>query len=51
MVNKTNAVLRVGKFEPTFAEELALRYDVPSLPDGRDRATFLGSTQAMSAWW
>jgi lactate dehydrogenase-like 2-hydroxyacid dehydrogenase len=40
-VNKTNAVLRVGRFEPTFAEELALRYEIPSLPDGRERAQFL----------
>ncbi len=40
-MNKTNAVLRVGKFEPTFAEELALRYEIPSLPDGLERAQFL----------
>ncbi|OBF54747.1 hydroxyacid dehydrogenase [Mycobacterium sp. 852002-50816_SCH5313054-b] len=40
-VNKTNAVLRVGNFEPTFAEELALRYEAPSLPHGRERAPFL----------
>lgn len=38
---KTNAVLRVGEFEPTFADELALRYDVPLLPDGARRAEFL----------
>jgi lactate dehydrogenase-like 2-hydroxyacid dehydrogenase len=40
-VKKTNAVLRVGKFEPTFAEELALRYEIPSLPEDRERAGFL----------
>jgi lactate dehydrogenase-like 2-hydroxyacid dehydrogenase len=40
-VNKTNAVLRVGRFEPTFAEELALRYDVPALPGDGERARFL----------
>ena len=45
-MNKTNAVLRVGKFEPTFADELALRYDVPSLPDGRERAQFLAEHAA-----
>ncbi len=45
-MNKTNAVLRVGKFEPTFADELALRYDVPSLPDGRERARFLAEHAA-----
>ncbi|OBH05724.1 MULTISPECIES: 2-hydroxyacid dehydrogenase [unclassified Mycobacterium] len=45
-VNKTNAVLRVGRFEPTFAEELALRYDVPSLPDGRERTRFLADHAA-----
>ncbi|SPM29723.1 Lactate dehydrogenase or related 2-hydroxyacid dehydrogenase, partial [Mycobacterium terramassiliense] len=40
-VNKTNAVLRIGDFEPTFAHELALRYETPSLPDGRERSRFL----------
>jgi lactate dehydrogenase-like 2-hydroxyacid dehydrogenase len=40
-VKKTNAVLRVGNFEPTFAQELALRYETPVLPEGRERARFL----------
>ncbi len=40
-MNKTNAVLRVGSFEPTFAQELALRYEIPSLPEDRERARFL----------
>lgn len=40
-MNKTNAALRVGDFEPTFAAELALRYDIPSLPEERERAGFL----------
>lgn len=45
-MHKTNAVLRVGKFEPTFADELALRYDVPSLPDGAERTRFLAEHAA-----
>jgi lactate dehydrogenase-like 2-hydroxyacid dehydrogenase len=40
-VQKTNAVLGVGEFEPTFAEELAKRYEIPTLPDGPRRAVFL----------
>lgn len=43
-MNRSNAVLRVGNFEPTFAEELALRYEIPSLPDGRERAQFLAES-------
>lgn len=40
-VAKSNAVLRVGEFEPTFADELAMRYEIPTLPDGPRRAQFL----------
>ena len=40
-VTKSNAVLRVGEFEPTFADELAMRYEIPTLPDGPRRAQFL----------
>ncbi|OBG31243.1 2-hydroxyacid dehydrogenase [Mycobacterium sp. E3198] len=40
-VHKTNAVLRIGRFEPTFAEELAQRYEAPSLPEEPERARFL----------
>jgi len=40
-VKKTNAVLRVGEFEPTFADELAMRYEIPTLPNGPRRAQFL----------
>ncbi|ORV91917.1 hydroxyacid dehydrogenase [Mycobacterium interjectum] len=40
-VTKTNAVLRIGKFEPTFAQELAQRYETPALPDGEERPRFL----------
>jgi lactate dehydrogenase-like 2-hydroxyacid dehydrogenase len=40
-VQKTDAVLRIGEFEPTFADEFAARYDVPTLPDGARRAKFL----------
>jgi lactate dehydrogenase-like 2-hydroxyacid dehydrogenase len=40
-VAKSNAVLRVGEFEPTFADELDMRYEIPTLPDGPRRAQFL----------
>ena len=40
-VNKTNDVLGIGKFEPTFEAELAARYDIPKLPGGPQRAEFL----------
>jgi lactate dehydrogenase-like 2-hydroxyacid dehydrogenase len=46
MVKKTNAVLRVGEFEPTFAHELGLRYEAPTLPDGPRRAEFLAEHAA-----
>jgi lactate dehydrogenase-like 2-hydroxyacid dehydrogenase len=45
-VKKTNAVLRVGEFEPTFADELAARYEIPTLPDGPQRAQYLAEHAA-----
>ncbi|MCW2661355.1 MAG: hypothetical protein JWP83_2507 [Mycobacterium sp.] len=45
-VAKSNAVLRVGEFEPTFADELAMRYEIPTLPDGPRRAQFLAEHAA-----
>ncbi|MCV7103315.1 2-hydroxyacid dehydrogenase [Mycobacterium palustre] len=43
---KTDAVLRIGNLEPTFAAELAARYDIPALPDGPQRAAFLAEHAA-----
>jgi lactate dehydrogenase-like 2-hydroxyacid dehydrogenase len=40
-VKRTNEVLRIGDWEPTFQAELAARYDIPELPDGPRRAEFL----------
>lgn len=40
-VKKANDVLRIGRFEPTFDDELVARYDIPELPDGPRRAEFL----------
>jgi lactate dehydrogenase-like 2-hydroxyacid dehydrogenase len=40
-VNKTDDVLRVGAFEPTFEAELLARYEIRRLPDGVGRAEFL----------
>jgi lactate dehydrogenase-like 2-hydroxyacid dehydrogenase len=40
-VKKTNDVLRIGEFERTFEDELAVRYEIPKLPDGPQRAEFL----------
>jgi lactate dehydrogenase-like 2-hydroxyacid dehydrogenase len=40
-VNKTDDVLRVGAFEPTFEAELLARYEIRRLPDGAGRAEFL----------
>jgi lactate dehydrogenase-like 2-hydroxyacid dehydrogenase len=40
-VIKTNDVLGIGNFEPTFGAELAARYDIPKLPGGPQRAEFL----------
>jgi lactate dehydrogenase-like 2-hydroxyacid dehydrogenase len=43
---KTNAVLRIGGLEPTFADELAARYEIAALPDGPQRARFLAEHAA-----
>lgn len=40
-VKKTNDVLRIGRFEPTFHDELTARYEIPELPDAARRAEFL----------
>jgi lactate dehydrogenase-like 2-hydroxyacid dehydrogenase len=40
-IQKTHSVLRIGAFEPTFADELVLRYEIPTLPEGPGRAEFL----------
>lgn len=40
-VKKTNGVLRIGEFEPTFEAELVARYEIPKLPDGPRRTEFL----------
>lgn len=45
-MQKTNAVLRIGALEPTFADELAARYETPALPDGPRRAEFLAEHAA-----
>ena len=45
-VTKTNDVLGIGKFEPTFEAELAARYDIPKLPSGPQRAGFLAEHAA-----
>ncbi|OBG28762.1 2-hydroxyacid dehydrogenase [Mycobacterium sp. 852002-51057_SCH5723018] len=45
-VTKTDAVLRIGGLEPTFADELAARYEIPALPDGAQRARFLAEHAA-----
>ncbi|GAB1813494.1 2-hydroxyacid dehydrogenase [Mycobacterium sp. MUNTM1] len=44
--HKTNAVLRVGMLEPTFHAELTARYDIPTLPEGPQRAEFLSEHSA-----
>lgn len=38
---KVSGVLRVGEMEPTFAEELSARYEIPQLPGGGARTPFL----------
>lgn len=38
---KVSGVLRVGEMEPTFAEELSARYEIPRLPGGGARTPFL----------
>lgn len=45
-MTKTDAVLRIGGLEPTFADELAARYEIPALPDGAQRARFLAEHAA-----
>ena len=45
-VNKTDDVLRVGAFEPTFEAELLARYEIRRLPDGAGRAEFLADHAA-----
>ncbi len=41
-VKKTNDVLRIGNnFEPTFEAELVARYEIPTFPEGPQRAEFL----------
>ncbi|OBF19129.1 hydroxyacid dehydrogenase [Mycobacterium kubicae] len=42
-IKKTDEVLRIGAFEPTFDRELTARYDLPTLPDGPKRSEFLSS--------
>lgn len=38
---RADDVLRIGIFEPTFAQELSARYEIPSLPVGPERTKFL----------
>jgi lactate dehydrogenase-like 2-hydroxyacid dehydrogenase len=38
---KLDNAVRLGQFEPTFAAELAARYEIAQLPNGAQRATFL----------
>jgi lactate dehydrogenase-like 2-hydroxyacid dehydrogenase len=45
-VHKTDDVLRVGAFEPTFEAELLARYEIRKLPDGPPRAEFLAEHAA-----
>lgn len=40
-VMKTNEVVRIGRWEPTFQAELAARYETLELPDGPGRVEFL----------
>ena len=42
-VHKTDDVLRIGAFEPTFEAELLARYEIRRLPDGAGRAEFLAA--------
>jgi lactate dehydrogenase-like 2-hydroxyacid dehydrogenase len=43
---KLDDVLRIGAFEPTFHAELEARYEIPTLPEGRQRAEFLAQHAA-----
>jgi lactate dehydrogenase-like 2-hydroxyacid dehydrogenase len=45
-VNKTDDVLRIGAFEPTFEAELLARYQIRRLPDGLGQAEFLAEHAA-----
>lgn len=45
-VRKIDEVLGVGGFEPTFAAELAARFEIPRLPSGPGRAEFLAQRGA-----
>lgn len=45
-MNKISEVLRVGRFERTFEQELLARYETPSLPDGPERDGFLAEHAA-----
>ena len=42
-VHKTDDVLGIGAFEPTFEAELLARYEIRKLPDGPGRAEFLAA--------
>ena len=45
-VHKTDDVLRIGAFEPTFEAELLARYEIRKLPDGPGQAEFLAEHAA-----
>ncbi|OBK28982.1 hydroxyacid dehydrogenase [Mycobacterium asiaticum] len=45
-VKRLHNVLGIGGFEPTFKAELAIRYDIPKLPTGPERAQFLAQRAA-----
>jgi lactate dehydrogenase-like 2-hydroxyacid dehydrogenase len=45
-IKKMPYVLRIGRLEPTFEEELFARYEIPQLPDGPARAPFLAEHAA-----
>lgn len=45
-IKKLDDALRIGKFEPTFASELAERYDIRTLPNGSARSEFLAEHAA-----
>ena len=42
-IKKLDDVLRLGKFEPTFASELAARYEIAQLPDDPAGTEFLAN--------
>lgn len=45
-IKKMHDVLRIGRLEPTYEEELFARYEIPQLPDGPARAPFLAEHAA-----